>query len=189
MQCSGGDQTGSRGHRKLTRGWMGITDGQEMGKHSCSSPIFLFFSYLLLFRGKYLKSQQRSSKQPSNLSMSRSFFAPEGGGQSAQDTRLNLGPSSSTTTEYRRYSPPPTSSSGAAATSEDKQPFLPNGGHSDQGSIGRAASTGGGRGLGSASAGGASDSLAGMKALPPILSYCSASIMMTVINKVRSCAS
>lgn len=121
--------------------------------------------------------------------MSRSFFAPEGGGQSAQDTRLNLGPSSSTTTEYRRYSPPPTSSSGAAATSEDKQPFLPNGGHSDQGSIGRAASIGGVGGLGSASAGGASDSLAGMKALPPILSYCSASIMMTVINKVRSCES
>jgi hypothetical protein len=37
----------------------------------------------------------------------------------------------------------------------------------------------------SASVSGASgESLAGLKALPPILSYCSASILMTVINKV-----
>lgn len=34
--------------------------------------------------------------------------------------------------------------------------------------------------------GGASDSLSGVKALPPILSYCSASIMMTVVNKVSA---
>lgn len=102
--------------------------------------------------------------------MPRSFFAPQAGGPSpstSDETRLDLGqPSGSQTPDYGRASPPP--------ADDDRAPFL--------------AKTNGHRGVPNGSTpaaalGGSGDSLAGLKALPPILSYCSASIMMTVINK------
>lgn len=97
---------------------------------------------------------------------SRSFFAPEGQANAP----------ASTTTEHGRHSPPPTTS----GKEEDRQPFLPNGSATGR----RGSVSGGGGGSSNMHLGGAGDSLSGIKALPPILSYCSASIMMTVINKV-----
>ncbi|CAO1629473.1 unnamed protein product [Parajaminaea phylloscopi] len=98
---------------------------------------------------------------------SRSFFAPEAG-----ETRLNMGTAAAShTTEYGRQSPPPSDPRG----DEDRKPFLPT--SSDDAALAKQ------QRAGLAPASTASESLSGVKALPPILSYCAASITMTVVNK------
>lgn len=117
--------------------------------------------------------------------MSRSFFSPDAGqsssspSSSSADTRLNLGGAAggagSSTPDYGRSSSPPLGN-----RDEARVPFLNGNGRSDDPEAGKRPRAGR-----SASVSGASgESLAGLKALPPILSYCSASILMTVINKV-----
>lgn len=113
------------------------------------------------------------ASHPPFTTMSRSFFAPDGqtnGSAHPDAVGASTGPAeSSTTTEYGRSSPPP------SERDDVRVPFLGNG-NADASSSKRRASV---------SDSPSGESLAGLKALPPILSYCSASIMMTVVNKVR----
>ncbi|CAO1623722.1 unnamed protein product [Sympodiomycopsis kandeliae] len=107
--------------------------------------------------------------------MSRSFFSPDNqtgpGGDHSHTNGHGLhsgiaNGESSKTTEYGRSSPPPTSD-----RDEARVPFLGTGQQNE-----------GARRRGSISDN-AGESLTALKALPPILSYCVASITMTVVNK------